>query len=122
MPILGQVQAGMPVEAIENIEAYVVVDGALARQVDFVVRVKGDSMEPTMMDGDLALVERDPDATNGESVVARVDHGDATIKRFRRRGKEVWLEPENAKHKPIRGRPFSIVGRVRGIFRLFPRR
>lgn len=122
LPVLGQVRAGLPMEAIENVEDHVTLDRALAPGADFALRVKGDSMEPDMRDGDLALVERCSQAPSGAHVIARVDESETTVKLFRRKGKEVWLEALNAKYKPIRGRPFTIVGRVRGLLRSFSTR
>lgn len=122
LPILGAVRAGAPVEAIENVEDHIVLDQAFAKGADFVLRVKGDSMEPDMRDGDLALIEGTSEATSGEPVIAHVDEGEATVKLFRRKGKEVWLEALNTKYDPIRGRSFRIVGRVLGLLRTYPKK
>lgn len=118
LPVLGQVRAGLPVEAMENVEDHVVVDRALAKSAHFVLRVKGDSMEPDMQEGDLALIERVSHAASGETVIAHVGDGEATVKLLRRRGGEAWLEARNASYKPLRA-PFKVVGRVVGLLRSY---
>jgi repressor LexA len=122
LPILGQVRAGVPVEAIENVEDHIVLDPAFAKGADYVLRVKGDSMEPDMKEGDLALVQQASDAVSGEAVIAHVGDGAATVKILRRQGKEFRLEALNAQYEPIRGQSFRIVGRVLGLLRTFSRR
>jgi repressor LexA len=118
LPVLGQVRAGFPVEAIENIEDHVVLDRTLVRGAHFVLRVKGDSMEPDMREGDLALIERVSHAGSGETVIAHVGEGEATVKLFRRKGKEVWLEARNSRYQPMRV-PFKVIGRVVGLLRSY---
>ncbi len=119
LPLVGTVRAGVPVEAFESVESHLVFDPAVAGAADFALRVRGDSMEPDMRDGDLALVQRTSQASSGETVIALVDEGEATVKLFRRKGEDVWLEALNARYQPIRGRPFEIVGRVLGLVRSF---
>ncbi len=119
LPVLGQVRAGLPVEAIENVEDHMVLDRAIAKNADFVLRVSGDSMEPDMVDGDLLLVQQAVEARSGEHVVARVGDGDATVKRLRRANGQVWLEATNPKYPNIRARSITIVGRVVGLVRQF---
>lgn len=121
LPILGQVRAGVPVEAIENVEDHVVVDRSIGRRAHFALKIKGDSMEPDMREGDIAVVERTAQATSGESVIAHVGGADATVKVFRKQGREVWLEALNSNYAPIRGQSFTIVGRVRGLIRRYAR-
>ncbi len=96
----------------------VVLDRALARGAHFVLRVKGDSMEPDMREGDLALVERVSHASSGQTVIAHVGDGEATVKLFRHKGKEVWLEARNARYQPMRV-PFKVIGRVVGLLRSY---
>lgn len=118
LPILGQVRAGLPVEAVENVEDHITLDRTLARRAHFVLRVKGDSMEPDMREGDLALVERVSCAGSGETVIAHIGDGEATVKLFRRKGKDVWLEARNARYQPMRV-PFKVIGRVVGLVRSY---
>ncbi len=119
LPILGSVPAGVPAEALENPEERLSLDGTLAKDADFFLRIKGDSMEPELLDGDLVIVRKVQTAEDGDLVVARIDQGDATAKRFRRTSREVWLEPANAKYKPIREKPFTIIGRIVGMARAY---
>ena len=96
-----------------------VVDPALSYGAHFVLRVRGESMDPEMKEGDLALVRRSASAEDGQVVIAHVDEDEATVKLFRRKGKKVWLEASNPKFETISGRPFKVVGRVVGLVRQF---
>ena len=100
----GQVAAGAPVLAEENIEEYVPVPGiAGGDDGEFVLRVKGDSMKDAgILDGDYVIVRRQETAADGEIVVALVgDEAEATVKRFFRESDHVRLQPENAALEPI---------------------
>jgi repressor LexA len=119
VPILGRVPAGLPLEAIADVEDYLAVDEAMAKRANFALRVKGDSMAPQIMNGDMVLVKSAPVAENGEIVVATVDDGEATVKRFRRRGREVLLEPVNPAYPVIRAPEIKIVGVVTSLIRTF---
>jgi repressor LexA len=119
LPILGQVRAGLPVEAMENVEDHLVLDRALAKGADFVLRVKGDSMVPEIVEGDLLLVRQAATARSGESVVAHVGGGDATVKRLKKANGQVWLEAANPKYSPIKARDLKVIGRVVGLVRKF---
>jgi repressor LexA len=122
IPIVGSVRAGEPILAIENIEGYVNLDRSLVSAEDvFLLRVQGDSMiEAHIQDGDFALVKPQPNAENGEIVVALIDD-EATIKRIFKRRDLIRLEPANSRMEPIvvkKGeKKVSIVGKVVGIFR-----
>jgi repressor LexA len=122
IPIIGRVHAGEPVLAVENIQGYVNLDRSLVSSEDvFLLRVQGDSMiDAHIQDGDFALVKPQPNAENGEIVVALVED-EATIKRIFRKRDLVRLEPANPKMEPIvikRGeKEVTIVGKVVGIFR-----
>lgn len=119
LPVLGRVPAGFPAEAIENLEGQVSVDKDLARGADFALRVKGDSMAPEILEGDLVLVRQAADAESGQRVVAHVEGAEATVKVLRRQGGKSWLEALNPAYAPIRV-PFTIVGRVVGLARRYP--
>ena len=96
LPLLGLVAAGRPIEAIENPEPVEVPASLLGPGERYALRVLGDSMiEDGIRDGDLIVVRRARSAENGETVVAVVD-GEATLKRFFRRGARVELRPANA--------------------------
>lgn len=122
VPIVGRVQAGEPLLAIENIEGYINLDRSLVSSGDvFLLRVQGDSMiEAHIQDGDFALVKPQPNAENGEIVVALIED-EATIKRIFKRRDLIRLEPANPKMEPIvvkKGeKKVTIVGKVVGIFR-----
>jgi repressor LexA len=122
VPIVGRVQAGEPLLAIENIEGYINLDRSLVSSGDvFLLRVQGDSMiEAHIQDGDFALVKPQPNAENGEIVVALIED-EATIKRIFKKRDLIRLEPANPKMEPIvvkKGeKKITIVGKVVGIFR-----
>ena len=118
LPLVGQVAAGQPVLADENIEDYVPVpDIAGGEQGEFLLRVKGDSMKDAgILDGDHVVVRRQAAARNGEIVVALVGE-EATVKRFYRENDHVRLQPENEQMEPIRTRDLELLGRVVGVCR-----
>lgn len=120
VPIVGEVKAGIPILATENIEGYVSLDPFWAKDRDiFLLRVSGNSMERTgILDGDLALIRPQKTAEEGEIVVALIDD-EATLKRFYRKKGKVWLKSENPLHKSIwvKDASFELVGKVIGIFR-----
>jgi repressor LexA len=96
VPLLGLIAAGRPIEAIENPESVEVPESLLGPGERYALRVLGDSMiEDGIQDRDLILVRRSAHAENGQTVVAIVD-GEATLKRFHRRGATVELRPANA--------------------------
>ena len=122
VPIVGRVQAGEPILAIENIEGYINLDRTIASSGDvFLLRVQGDSMiDAHIQNGDFALVKPQPNAENGEIVVALIED-EATIKRIFKKRDLIRLEPANPKMEPIvirKGeKKVTIVGKVIGIFR-----
>ena len=118
LPIVGQVAAGQPVLAEENIEEYVPVPQiAGGDEGEFVLRVKGDSMVGAgIFEGDYVVVRPQETATDGEIVVALVED-EATVKRFFREEDHVRLQPENDTFAPIRSRDVQLLGRVVGVCR-----
>lgn len=118
--LLGRVAAGVPIEPVERAESVEVPRSMLRRAGDhFALRVRGDSMvEVGILDGDLAVVRRQPTAEEGETVVAVVD-GLATIKRLHREGARVWLVPANPALAPLEvtDREVAIRGVVVGLVR-----
>jgi repressor LexA len=123
LPLVGEIAAGGPLLAEQNIEDYVAVPEPLARGgEEFLLRVKGDSMvNAGILDGDLVVVRRQQTAQNGEIVVALAgqDEGadEATVKRFFREDGRVRLQPENDALEPIYADHVQILGRVTGVFR-----
>jgi len=118
LPLVGQVAAGQPVLADENIEDYVAVpEIAGGERGEFLLRVKGDSMKDAgIFDGDHVVVQRQKAAHNGEIVVALVGE-EATVKRFFKENDHVRLQPENEEMEPIRTRELELLGRVVGVCR-----
>jgi repressor LexA len=118
LPVVGQVAAGQPVLADENIEEYVPVPGiAGGDDGEFVLRVKGDSMKDAgILEGDFVIVRRQETAGDGDIVVALVGE-EATVKRFFRENDHVRLQPENETMEPIRTREAQVLGRVVGLCR-----
>ena len=120
LPLLGQIAAGGPLLAEENVEDEIAVPETL--RGDFVLRVKGDSMiDAGILDGDLVIVRRAQDARDGEIVVALAGDDEsadeATVKTFYREAGRVRLQPENAALEPIYARHVQILGKVVGVFR-----
>jgi len=118
LPLVGQVAAGAPILAEENIEDYVSVPQlAGGDDGEFVLTVRGDSMKDAgILEGDFVVVRPQETARDGEIVVALVGE-EATVKRFFREADHVRLQPENATMEPIRSRDVRIVGRVVGVLR-----
>lgn len=120
VPIVGTVRAGMPTLAIEDIEGYYPLEKMQLRGGGFFLRVKGDSMiNDAIMDGDLALIQPQEYAQNGDIVVAMIN-GEATLKRFFRERDHIRLQPRNPNMEAIiipAGEDVSIVGKVVKIVR-----
>ena len=120
LPLVGQIAAGGPLLAEQNVEEYVPLPAAT--KGDFLLRVKGESMiDAGILDGDLVIVQRAQDARNGEIVVALAGDDEsadeATVKTFYREQGRVRLQPENSSMEPIYARHVQILGRVVGVFR-----
>jgi repressor LexA len=120
LPLVGQIAAGGPLLADQNIEDHVAVPERL--NGDFLLRVKGDSMiNAGILEGDLLVVQRAQDARNGDIVVALAGDDEsadeATVKRFFRDGARVRLQPENDALEPIYADHVQILGKVVGVFR-----
>jgi repressor LexA len=119
VPVVGNVAAGAPILAEQNIEEHILLSSELAQDGFFLLRVRGESMiNAGILDGDLVLVRPQQDAPTGAIVVALVD-GDATVKRFERGNGHVRLVAENPAYEPIVTTNVSLVGIVRGVIRLF---
>jgi repressor LexA len=118
LPVVGQVAAGQPILAEENIEEYVQVPPAAGgADGEYVLRVRGESMvNAGILEGDYVVVRPQETATDGDIVVALVGE-EATVKRFFREPDHIRLQPENTTMEPIRTREVQIMGRVVGLFR-----
>lgn len=121
VPLLGRVPAGRPIEAIEESQGSISVPASLRGDL-FALKVVGESMiEAGILDGDLVVVRQQPDANNGDIVVAMID-GETTVKYFERKGAHVRLLPANPKFKPIEIPPHSenvIQGKVISVQRFY---
>jgi repressor LexA len=120
LPLLGQIAAGGPLLADENVEDEIAVPENL--RGDFLLRVKGDSMiEAGILNGDVVVVRRAQDARDGEIVVALAGDDEtadeATVKRFFRESGRIRLQPENSTLEPIYAPHVQILGKVVGVFR-----
>jgi repressor LexA len=121
LPLLGDIAAGGPLLAEQNIEDYVPMPSRA--KGDFLLRVKGESMiDAGILDGDLVIVQRAQDARNGQIVVALAGDDEsadeATVKTFYREPDgSIRLQPENSALEPIYARHVQVLGRVVGVFR-----
>jgi repressor LexA len=118
LPLLGQVAAGQPILAEENVEEYVQTPGIVGGDDgEYLLRVRGESMKNAgILEGDLVVVSPQETARDGEIVVALVGE-EATVKRFFREPDHIRLQPENETMEPIRTREVRILGRVVGLMR-----
>ena len=118
LPIVGRVAAGMPILAEQNIEDTLTLPKSIVGDAStFVLRVRGQSMiNAGILDGDYIVVREQPDAHNGEIVVALIDDS-ATVKTFYREGDRIRLQPENDSMLPIYADNPTIIGRVCGLIR-----
>jgi repressor LexA len=123
LPLVGQIAAGGPLLAEQNVDAYISVPEPLSRGgEEFLLRVRGDSMvDAGILEGDYVVVRRQQDAKDGDIVVALVGDDEsadeATVKRFFRAKGRVRLQPENDAYQPILASHVQILGKVTGVFR-----
>ncbi len=120
VPIVGQVAAGEPILAQENIENYFPIPTEfMPNNQTFLLKVKGESMiNAGILDGDMVLVEQASTALNGDMVVALIEDG-ATVKTFYKEEGIFRLQPENDSMDPIIVSEVTILGKVIGVFRFF---
>jgi repressor LexA len=123
VPVMGRIAAGTPIEAIQSKTQVInVPPEMLSTGEHFALEVRGDSMiEAGILDGDIALLRRTEGADTGDIVVALIDEEEATLKRFRRRGASIALEPANTSYE-VRILPpnrVRIQGKLVGLFRRY---
>src|SRR5258708_1961348 len=124
VPAMGRIAAGTPIEAIQNKSSVINMppDMLTAGGEHFALEVRGDSMiEAGILDGDIALIKKSEAADTGDIVVALIDEEEATLKRFRRRGASIALEPANPSYE-VRILPpnrVRIQGKMVGLFRKY---
>lgn len=123
IPLLGKIAAGIPIEALEDRSNMIGVPAALLAGGDhFALEVEGDSMITAgILDGDIAIIKRCDSAENGTIVVALVDGQDATLKRLRRKGASIALEPANPDYETRIYGPdqVAVQGRMVGLYRQY---
>ena len=119
VPVIGTVAAGVPILAEQNIEDYLPIPaGILPNKEVFMLKVKGNSMiEAGIYNGDKVIVAKQPNAENGDKVVALVDDS-ATVKTFYKENGHFRLQPENSSMEPIILDQVEILGKVIGLFRM----
>jgi repressor LexA len=122
LPLVGQIAAGGPLLAEENVEDEIAIPEPLFGSADFLLRVKGESMiQAGILDGDVLVVQRRQDARDGDIVVALVGDDEsaeeATVKTFYREAGRVRLQPENDALEPIYAEHVQILGKVVGVCR-----
>jgi repressor LexA len=120
LPLIGEIAAGAPLLAEQNIEEYMTFPSST--KGDFLLRVRGESMiEAGILDGDLVIVQQAQEARNGEIVVALAGNDEtadeATVKTFYREADRIRLQPENSSMEPIYAQYVQVIGRVVGVFR-----
>jgi repressor LexA len=121
LPLFGYIAAGRPLDVDVSDETIAVPEHLTSRGENYVLKVRGDSMvEDGILDGDLVIIARREDATNGEMVVANVS-GEVTLKRLYREGERVRLQPANSMMNPIyaAARDVAVQGVVVGLMRRF---
>ena len=122
LPLLGNIAAGSPIEAVENREELDLETLFQAKNGVYVLRVRGDSMiDDHLCDGDFVVIERRENARNGEQVVALLDSGEATLKRFYKEGGKVRLQPANRTMEPriVDADRCKVQGVVIGVLRSY---
>lgn len=121
IPVLGDVAAGIPIEAVEDVVDYEEIDAALAATGEFFgLRIKGSSMEPRIREGDVVIVRKQEDADTGDTAVVMVNGDSATVKRIKKESDgSLWLLPNNPAYDPqhysrseILEKPVHIIGKV----------
>jgi repressor LexA len=118
LPLVGQVAAGEPILAEENVEEYIEIPDVIGGEDgDYILQVRGESMkEAGIFEGDYVVVRPAEAADDGTIVVALIED-EATVKRFYRESDHIRLQPENEAMEPIRTTDAAILGRVVGVFR-----
>jgi repressor LexA len=118
LPLIGQVAAGEPILAEENIEEYLEIPDVIGGEDgDYILQIRGESMKDAgILEGDYVIVRPSDDATDGEIVVALIGE-EATVKRIYREKDHVRLQPENEAMEPILTTEARVLGKVVGVFR-----
>ncbi len=124
LPVMGRIAAGTPIEAIQDVSHNVAVPGAMlsGKGRHYALEVKGDSMiDAGINNGDIVVIKEQPDADNGDIVVALVEDQEATLKRLRKRGSSIALEAANPAYETrvYRDDQVKIQGKLVGLIRTY---
>lgn len=122
LPVMGYIAAGRPIEPMSDTGSTFSVSPSMitGKRRSYVLQVKGDSMiEDGILDGDYVVIEEQQEAHDGQIVVALLENGLATLKRFYREATRIRLEPANATMRPIYATSVRIQGKVVGVIRKF---
>lgn len=121
VPVVGMIAAGLPIEAIEDRTEGMPVPREMVRgKNSYILKVRGDSMiESLIADGDFVVCEKTDYAKDGDTVVAMLEDGSATLKKFFKMKNLIRLQPANKQYKPIYAKNVIIQGKVLGIIRKF---
>lgn len=120
IPVLGSIPAGIPIEAIQDIIDYEEIDSDIAAKGEyFALKIKGDSMEPRICEGDVVIVRKQDDVESGDIAIVMVNGNDATIKRLLKYQDGIRLMPSNPTYDPIYftnqeilEKPVKVIGKV----------
>lgn len=120
IPVLGDVAAGVPIEAVTDIVDYEEIDSAMAASGEhFGLRIKGSSMEPRMVEGDVVIVRKQDTAETGDTVVVLVNGDSATVKKIKFTPAGIYLIPTNPSHEvqfyspqDVEQLPVRVIGKV----------
>jgi len=123
IPLLGKIAAGTPIEAISNYGEYLDVPSSFLTSEDcYALYVEGDSMiDEGIFDGDTVIIDKNTNINNGDIIVALIDNEEATLKKFRKKGDSIALEPANKNYKTQIYGPDRIViqGKMSGLIRSY---
>ena len=120
IPVYGEIAAGIPIEAIEDIIDYEEIPDEMAATGDYIaLRIKGDSMEPRIKEGDVVIIRRQENVENGEIAAVMVNGDNATLKQIKREDNGLWLISSNQAYPPVfytrkecENLPIRILGRL----------
>ena len=121
VPVYGKITAGVPITAVEQLERqFPIPMSYVGNYPVFMLKVSGESMiNVGIYDGDYIIIEKRPDALNGDIVAALINGSDATVKTFYKENGHFRLQPENDYMDPIIAEDVEIIGKVIGVFRMF---
>lgn len=123
IPVVADIPAGVPEEAVQDTSGYIELNDLVSRasiQKDvFALRVKGESMsEAGILDGDIAVIKKQPAANDGDIIAALLDNNEVTLKKLRIHKEKAYLEPANRNYRPIH-KEFRIIGKLINILRRY---